>query len=144
MIRRLVRLVFRSQGSNQNSAWVLGSAALLIYDVLTSRTGRQELVDVSNIKPGETIIIQALDISHKDQIKQLKKERKAAEKEAKRQARAAKEQTKSAKATARSAKADARSSNAGSKKGRKAKPSLTSKPAEAVDGENKGKRRFRR
>lgn len=107
MIRRIIKLFARTRGGSRTSGLVYATVALAAYDALTSRTGKQELVDISHLKPGETIVIQSLDVSHKEQIKQEKrdhKQDKRAVKQAEREAKVARKEAKAARKEARAAR----------------------------------------
>ncbi len=110
MVRLLIRILARSRTRSAASGVVLTTAALAVYDSLISRTGRQELVDVSGIKPGETIVITALDVSHKQQIKDERRSKKVAKKTAKADAKAARVTAKATKAETKAARRQARRS----------------------------------
>lgn len=84
MLRRLMVWGVRSYVGGPAKSWVFTSVALMGLRLIRKVTGRRELVELSSIKPGETIIIEHLDISHKQQMKQMKK--------AKRQSRRARRQ----------------------------------------------------
>ncbi len=86
MFRRLILWGLRSYIGGPAKSWVFTSAALLLMRVVRSASGRRELIDLASIKPGDTVVIEHLPISHKRQIKQFKKDKKAA-KRARRAAR---------------------------------------------------------
>ncbi len=111
MIRLMIRLLARSQSRSAATGVVLSTAALAVYDSFISRTGRQELVDVSALKPGETIVITALDVSHKEQIRDERRSTKAAKK-------AAKAETKAARVTAKATKAEAKAARCQTRRSR--------------------------
>ncbi len=52
------------------------TGALFVVRAVRSVLGRRELVDFSSIKKGETILIEHLPISHKKQIRELRREKK--------------------------------------------------------------------
>ncbi|MEM7271613.1 MAG: hypothetical protein AAF547_00910 [Actinomycetota bacterium] len=77
MFRRLVIWAVRSYIGGPARSWIFTSAAVLALRLVRSTTGRQELVDLSSVKPGQTLIIEHLPISHRRQIRDLRQERKA-------------------------------------------------------------------
>lgn len=77
MLQRLIQLAIRSYVRGPARSWLYTSVALWLLGKVRSTVGRQELVDVSALKPGETIVIENLDVSHRRQIRQLKKSAKA-------------------------------------------------------------------
>lgn len=77
MFRRLLIWGLRSYIGGPAKSWVFTSAALVLMRVVKSASGRRELVDLASIKPGDTVVIEHLPISHKRQIKEMKKEKRA-------------------------------------------------------------------
>ena len=81
MFRRLAMWGIRAYIGGPAKSWVFTSAALLAIRLVKSVGGRKELIDLSSTKPGDTILIEHLPISHKRQIKQMKKEKRALKRE---------------------------------------------------------------
>ncbi len=83
MFRRLVIWAMRSYVGGPAKSWVFTSAAVLALRLVRSVGGRRELIDLSSVKPGETMIVEHLPVSHKRQIKDMKKEKRQAKRAAK-------------------------------------------------------------
>ncbi|MDH3293025.1 MAG: hypothetical protein OER95_01735 [Acidimicrobiia bacterium] len=81
MLIRLFQFALSRYVRSPARSWVITAVATLLLRLVRSTVGRRELIDVSNIKPGEMIIIEHLPVTHKQQMKN--------EKKAKRQARRA-------------------------------------------------------
>jgi len=94
---RLLVWAIRRYAKRPGQAWVLTTVALIGMRAARSILGRRELIDVGRIKPGETVLIQNLEISHRQQMKTFKAE----EKEAKRARKAAKRDESAQKRSAR-------------------------------------------
>jgi hypothetical protein len=90
MFIRLVRLIIRFYARGPARSSMYTAAATMVINGLRSLFGRQELIDVSNIKPGEVIVIEQLTISHREQIRQFKKADRKAKRAARQDRRAAK------------------------------------------------------
>lgn len=93
MLRRLLTLGVRSYVGGPAKSWVFTSAAAMLFRLITKATSKKEIIDLSNTKPGDRIVIEHLDITHKQQIKgqkRVKKSDKVLLKEAKREKKAAK------------------------------------------------------
>jgi len=89
MVNRLVIWVVRSYVGGPAKSWIFTSLALRLVKLARSAMGRRPLVDVSRIRPGETIVIEQLSISHEQQMKNMKQQRRQAKRDAKREGRAA-------------------------------------------------------
>ncbi len=72
-------------------SWVFTSGLMALFRFAKGKTGRRETLDLSATKPGDKIIIEHLDITHKEQIKQFKGEKKAPKKSAKQEKARAKQ-----------------------------------------------------
>ncbi|MEM7322823.1 MAG: hypothetical protein AAF531_07040 [Actinomycetota bacterium] len=87
MFRRLLVWAVRSYIGGPARSWVFTSAALLAVRLVRSVTGSRELIDLSSVKPGDTLTIEHLPISHRRQIRDIRRskrqERKAARQTAK-------------------------------------------------------------
>ncbi len=103
MLIRLVRLVIRSYvrlhfpsllreiyyDRSHGRSFIFNRTATMVIRRLVGTFGRRELIDVSDIKQGEVIIIEQLPISHRKQIKQFKNAERDAKRAAKQERRAA-------------------------------------------------------
>lgn len=76
LIPFLVRLVVRGPAKS----WIFTSGAMALLKMAKKTTGRRELIDLSDTKPGDRIVIEHLSVSHKTQIKGEKQSKKAAKK----------------------------------------------------------------
>ncbi len=83
MLEKLLSLVVRGLVRGPAKSWVFTSGALALLRLVRKGTGRRELIDLSGTKPGDKIVIEHLDITHKEQLKDEKR-RKKASKQAKR------------------------------------------------------------
>ncbi|MFT7598206.1 MAG: hypothetical protein ACI8TP_001127 [Acidimicrobiales bacterium] len=93
MFRKLLTLAVRGTVKGPAKSWVFTSAAAMLWGFVTKKASKKELIDLSKTRPGDKIIIEHLDITHKQQMKQLKrskKDDKLLAEEAKRDRRAAK------------------------------------------------------
>ena len=100
MISRLALWGFRRYMGGTSRSWVFTAAAMLGIRAIKSVTGRRELVDTGDIKPGRRVEIEHLQISHRRQIRELKSQRKTARNVAKAEKAAAKEARRAAPAGA--------------------------------------------
>lgn len=80
MFGRLLLWAVRSYFGGPAKSWVLTSVAMLVFRAAKSVVGRRELIDLSSVKPGDTLMIEHLPISHKRQIKEIKKDKRQARK----------------------------------------------------------------
>jgi Rad3-related DNA helicase len=76
MLKRLALMAVRSYVGGPAKSWVFTSGAMLAFRLVKSVTGRRELVDLSTVKPGQTLIIEHLPISHKRQMKDIKRSKR--------------------------------------------------------------------
>lgn len=88
MLKRLVIMAVRSYIGGPAKSWVFTSGAMLAIRMVRSVTGRRELIDISDVKPGQTLLIEHLPISHKRQIKDIKRSKRQ-ERKARRKATSA-------------------------------------------------------
>ena len=72
-------------------SWIFTSGFMALFRFARSRTGRREVIDLSATKPGDKIVIEHLDITHKEQIKQIKGQKKSDKRRAKNEKAAAKQ-----------------------------------------------------
>lgn len=83
MLTRLVKLGIRKGIGGPARSWVFTSGFLALFRFAKNRTGRREVLDLSATKPGDKIVIEHLDITHKEQIKQIKTSKKSEKSRAK-------------------------------------------------------------
>ncbi|MGI9594939.1 MAG: hypothetical protein ACR2QK_02190 [Acidimicrobiales bacterium] len=88
MFRRFAFWAARSYFGGPAKSWLFTSAAMLAFRLAKSVGGRRELIDLSSIERGDTILIEHLPISHKRQMRDMKKERRQARRDRRRAARA--------------------------------------------------------
>lgn len=77
MLSKLVKLVIRKGIGGPARSWIFTSGFMALFRFARGKTGRRETLDLSATKPGDKIVIEHLDITHKQQIKQFKGEKKA-------------------------------------------------------------------
>lgn len=93
MLRRLLSFGIRSYVGGPAKSWVFTSGLALLMGMISKATSKTEVIDLSSTKPGDRILIEHLDITHKQQIKDQKRTKKSDKvllKNAKRQKKAAK------------------------------------------------------
>ena len=83
MLTRFVKLAIRKGIGGPGRSWIYTSGFMALFRFAKNRTGRRQLIDLSSTKPGDKIVIEHLDITHKQQIKQFKAEKKAGKRSAK-------------------------------------------------------------
>ncbi len=110
MLQRLLTFGVSKVVGGPARSWVFTSGAMALWRFISSQTGRRETIDLSNTKPGDKILIEHLPITHKQQIKQTKIDKKLDKKDLKTAKKAAKSSKKSSKRLAKSAKTEAKSS----------------------------------
>ena len=76
MLRTLLTWGVRGTVGGPAKSWVFTSAAMLIWGLVTKQASKTQLVDLSNTRPGDRILIEHLDITRKQQMKDLKKAKK--------------------------------------------------------------------
>ena len=64
-------------------SWIFTSGAMLVFRLAKSVLGRRELIDISDVKPGQTLLIEHLPISHERQMKDIKRSKREERKERK-------------------------------------------------------------
>lgn len=77
MLTRLVKFGIRKGIGGPARSWIFTSGFMALFRFAKNRTGRREVLDLSATKPGDKIVIEHLDITHKQQIKQIKSEKKS-------------------------------------------------------------------
>ena len=83
MLTRLFKFAVGKGIGGPARSWIFTSGFMALFRFAKNRTGRREVLDLSATKPGDKIIIEHLDITHKEQIKQFKGEKKAGKRSAK-------------------------------------------------------------
>lgn len=82
MLARMIRLVLlRSVGPGKATAYIA------IYSVVRKMLKSRETVVDERLRPGEHLVIEHLQISHEQQVKQLKREERRARRAARKAAR---------------------------------------------------------
>ena len=77
MFRRILSLAVRSYVRGPARSWVFTSGAMLLLRSVRRVTQKSQVIDLSRSKPGDRFVIEHLDITHKQQIKDQKRTRKA-------------------------------------------------------------------
>ncbi len=83
MLTRLFKYGIAKGIGGPARSWVFTSGLMALFRFARNRTGRREVLDLSATKPGDKIVIEHLDITHKEQIKQIKTSKKAEKSKAK-------------------------------------------------------------
>ncbi len=135
-------------------SWVFVGAFQLLLRYVSNQSGKREVIDLSGSAPGDKIVIEHLDITHGEQIKQIKKQKKADKRQAKIDGKAAQIAAaeaataaalakRAAKAEARAAKAEAKVAKAARAADRKASRSAAkaAKRSSAQAGPSRAERR---
>lgn len=72
MFVRLFKYAIYKTVSGPGRSWMFTSAAMALFRFTRKQMGRRELIDVSKTEPGDKIVIEHLEISHKRQMKEFK------------------------------------------------------------------------
>ena len=91
MLTKIVKFAIRRGINGPARSWIFTSGFMALFRFAKGKTGRREVIDLSSTKPGDRILIEHLDITHKQQIKQIKAEKKAGTRTAKAEKVAAKQ-----------------------------------------------------
>ena len=83
MLTKLFKFAVRKGIGGPARSWIFTSGFMTLLRFAKGKTGRRETLDLSATKPGDKIVIEHLDITHKQQIKQIKGEKKAEKRSAK-------------------------------------------------------------
>lgn len=83
MLAKLLTLIVRSVVRGPAKSWVFTSGALGLARFAKKTTGRRELIDLSDTKPGDRIVIEHLHVTHKEQLKDEKLAKKATKRDKK-------------------------------------------------------------
>lgn len=90
MFRKLLALGVRRSFTGAGKPWLMYSGGLMAMRMMKSVSTKTEVIDLSNTKPGDKIVIEHLGATHRDQLKEAKATKKAdkrATKQARRSAR---------------------------------------------------------
>lgn len=115
MLQRLLTFGVQRVVGGPARSWVFTSGAMALWRFISSQTGRRETIDLSNTKPGDKILIEHLPITHKQQMKQAKADKKLDKADLKTAKKSAKADKKSSKRVAKASKADAKSAKSAAK-----------------------------
>lgn len=83
MLSKLINLAVRGVVRGPAKSWVFTSGAMALMKLVTNTTGRREVIDLSDTKPGDKIVIEHLSITHKEQLRDEKRAKKSAKKDKK-------------------------------------------------------------
>lgn len=83
MLSKVLTLLVRGVVRGPAKSWVFTSGALSLLKLVQRTKGRREIIDLSQTKPGDKIIIEHLSITHKEQIRDEKHAKKAGKKASK-------------------------------------------------------------
>ncbi len=165
MIAKAVLWGVRRYIGGPGRSWLFTTLAMLGMRAAKSMTGRRELIDVSDVKPGQRLVIEHLPVSHKKQIKSIKGDKKVAAKSEKAAARdtkartrsqakaekvaarEAKDRAKAEKAAAREAKSRAKAERSASSEGKPSRVRVKAERSNLRTGSARstdGRRRLRR
>ena len=97
MLSKLLSFAVRKTVRGPAQSWVFTSGVLMVYRWAKRRTGRRELVELTDIKPGDRYVIESLRVTHGEQLKDEKRAKKSSKLNAKDQKRAIKAARKAAK-----------------------------------------------
>lgn len=86
MSRRLLLWAVRSFVGAGSNSWVYTSATLLGLRMADSVRGRRAVVERLSIPPGHVVVVDHLRISHKQQIKDMKRAKRQAKRAGRRAA----------------------------------------------------------
>jgi hypothetical protein len=78
MMQRLIIWAVRSYIRGPARSWIYTSLALGGIGLVRRLTGRRPVVETLSVAPGQTITIQQLEISHRRQIAELRRDRRRA------------------------------------------------------------------
>ena len=76
MLTRLFRFAIGKGLGGPARSWLFSSGLLALFRFAKRQTGRRQVIDLSSTKPGDKIVIEHLDITHGEQIKQFKAQKK--------------------------------------------------------------------
>lgn len=78
MFQRLLLWGVRSYIRGPARSWVYTTAALWAFRFVRKATGRRPVVETLSVAPGQTVVIEHLEISHRRQIADMKRSRRLA------------------------------------------------------------------
>ncbi len=102
MLKRLLTFGIQRAIGGPAKSWVFTSGAMTLYRLVKKQTGRREVIDLSASAPGDKFIIEHLPITHKEQMKEMKRTKKSDKKLAKAEKASAKATKKAMKAARKS------------------------------------------
>jgi len=73
VLLRLFKYAIHKGINGPGRSWLFTSAAMTLFRFARNRMGRRGVTEQLATEPGDKIIIEHLDVSHKQQIKQFKK-----------------------------------------------------------------------
>lgn len=76
MLGRLALWALRRYVGGPANSWIFTSGAILLYRMVRRNTGRRELIDLSSTKPGDSILIEHLPISHRRQMRDFRRDKR--------------------------------------------------------------------
>ncbi len=97
MLSKLLKFGLGKTVLKPAQSWVFTSGIMLLYRWARRRTGRREMVELTNLKPGDRYMIESLHVTHGEQIKEAKRAKKSGKLNAKDQKKAIKAARKAAK-----------------------------------------------
>lgn len=97
MLAKLLRFGVRKTVRGPAQSWVFTSGIMILYRWAKRRTGRREMVELTDLKPGDRYLIESLHVTHGEQMKEEKRAKRSAKLNAKDQKKAIKAARKAAK-----------------------------------------------
>lgn len=76
MIQRLVAWAIQSYIRGPSRSWIYTSLALWAIRLIRRVTGRRPVTETLSVSPGQKVTIEALDVTHRRQIKDEKRARR--------------------------------------------------------------------
>jgi hypothetical protein len=86
MLQRILVWSVRAYVRGPARSWLYTTAALWTLRLVRRSIGRRPVVETLSIAPGQTVVIEHLEISHKRQMKEMKRSRRLARRLARRSA----------------------------------------------------------
>lgn len=78
MLQRLLVWAVRTYVRGPGRSWLYTSFALMLLRLVRRVTGRRPIVERLSVSPGQNLTVDHLEISHRSQIKEEKRERRLA------------------------------------------------------------------
>ncbi len=76
MLQRLLTWGIRAYVKGPGRSWVYTSLALLGFRLIRRVVGRRPITETLSVKPGQSFTVEHLQISHRKQIRDIKRERR--------------------------------------------------------------------